>query len=433
MKINYSLKIKKRNQPQWLCWLLIVLPFAFGTLVELLRIPQFIKYTLDVAWVVALLLMVRLKLQDSRHKGNRLVGWAILFFLYTLFNYLFLYQSPIFYLWGARNNFRFYVAFAAFCTFLEPEDVNEYFDFFDKLFWINVVVSLVQYFVFDKNGDFLGGIFGVTQGCNGYSNVFFVIVLTKSVLFYLERREKFSDCFFKFAAVIIVSAMAEMKFFFVEAVIILVLATLFTNFSWRKVGVLLGGLAVVTAGATLLTILFPFFEEFFSLEWFIEKATADTGYTSSGDINRMNAISEVNRRFLELPVQRWFGLGLGNCDYSGFDFLVTPFYARHSWTHYTWLSTAFMYLETGWVGLIFFFGFFVLAFINARKIEKKTTGIARTYCRIAKIISVMCIVIAIYNVSLRTEAGYMAYFVLSVPSIVAKNTPSVKSVDASVG
>jgi hypothetical protein len=97
------------------------------------------------------------------------------------------------------------VAFAAFCAFMDTDDVKEFLGFFDKLFWINIIVSLVQYALLEKRGDYLGGIFGVSQGCNGYSNVFFVIVLTKSVVMYMEGREKLGSCFLKFVAVILVA------------------------------------------------------------------------------------------------------------------------------------------------------------------------------------------------------------------------------------
>lgn len=428
MKVNLRLKIKSRNQPQWLCWLLIVLPFVFGTLIEWLGAPVFLKYTLDVAWLVLLLIMIRMKLQNPKQRGVALAGWTVVFFLYTLVGYVFLYQSPLYYLWGVRNNFRYYVAFAAFCAFLEPDDVEDYFKLFDKIFWVNVVVSLVQYFLLGKKGDHLGGIFGVANGCNAYSNIFFIIVLTKSVVFYMERRERLQDCFWKFAAMILICALAELKFFFVEAAAILICAALFTNFSWRKVGFLLGGAVGISAGAALLAVMFPQFADFFSLEWFMETASSDKGYTNSGDINRMTVIAEINERFLETPLQQLFGLGLGNCDNAAYTFLTTPFFIKYSRLHYTWLSTAFIYLETGWVGLIFFFGFFVLAFMNARKVEKQCTGVARTYCRIAKTMSIMCVLIAIYNSSLRTEAGYMAYFVLSIPSVVAKAPASDKHV-----
>ena len=420
MNSNYTIKIKKRSQPEWLCWLLIVFPLLFGLLNDLLGAPDAIRYVLDLAWLVLLLLIVRFWKLLPMKRAKTLIGWALLFLTYTLLSYLPLYQSGVYYLWGLRNNFRFYLAFWAFCLFLTAKDVQDYLNLFDKLFWLSTVISLVQYFVLDYRGDYLGGIFGVQSGCNGYVNIFYCIVLTKSVIFYLEKKERMAACFSKIAAALVVAALAELKFFFVEVIVIIVLAVLFTDFSWRKVWVILGGMAAVIGGAALLAVLFPNFAGFLSLEWLFSTAISSRGYTSSGDINRLNAISVINERFLREWYQQLFGLGLGNCDISSVSFLNTPFSQKYFWLHYSWLSTAHMYLETGYIGLVFFFGFFIVAFFSAWRIERRCDAAGKPYCRMARIMAVLCVMIAVYNSSLRTEAGYMAYFTLAVPFLIGK-------------
>lgn len=415
-----NLTIKKRTIPEIMCFLLIVMPFWFGTMIEWMGLPNVLRYTLDVAWLLSLVMLALVQGTEVLKRIRSLLVWVGLFFVYTLISYVFKYQSGWYYLWGARNNFRYYIAFVAFCVFLSAWDVDYYLALFDKLFWVNVAVSLVQYFFLEKKGDYLGGIFGVTQGCNAYSNMFFVIILTKTVVFYLEKKETLSSCALKFIAAIIVSALAELKFFFGEAVVILILATLFTRFSWRKVGFIVGGFAAIFAGAALLVAIFPDFIGFLTLENFVSIGSADSGYTSTGDLNRLTAISVINERFFNSWELQMFGFGLGNCDNAAYEFLTTPFFEKYVWMHYTWLSTAYLYLETGWVGLVFFFGFFILVFCKIMQIEKNGEARIKPYCRIARITAIMCISIAIYNASLRTEAGYMAYFVLAIPFVVSK-------------
>ena len=114
-------------------------------------------------------------------------------------------------------------------------------------------------------------------------------------------------------------------------------------------------------------------------------------------------------------------MGLGNCDTSSFAIVNTPFFEQWGHMHYTWMSYAIMYLECGWVGLIFYFGFFVLVYLQIQKIEKRSEGIARTYCRISKIMAILCPLIAVYNSSLRAESAYMAYFVLAIPFVYARS------------
>lgn len=437
MNLNLSIRIKRRTQPQWLCRMIIVLPFVFGTLIDLLRIPAGIKYILDFAWVSALILLIpansHVRTVNAKFQTLSLWLWPVFFAVYAVLLYIPNYQSGLYLLWGIRNNFRYYVAFAAFSTFLSTEDVNDYFGFFEKLFWLNAVVMMVQYFALEIDGDHLGGLFGTDFGCNGYTNLFMAVVLTRSAVMYLEGQEKLKSCAFKYLTATVLAALAELKGFFIEAIVIVVMAVVLTNFSWRKIGFALAGILTILIGSSVLVLLFPGSTDFLTIEKILKITGSTGGYTSTGDLNRLTALSEIDNRFFDTWSLKLFGYGLGNCDVASYDFLTTPFYVANGWIHYTWLSTAFMYLETGWIGLIFFFGFFVLAYMNARKIERVCTGVSRTYCRIAKIMAILCVVVAIYNSSLRTEAGYMAYFVLSVPSIVAKNTPSVKSVDASVG
>lgn len=417
MNPKLTIKIKKRSQSGWLCWLIIVLPFLFGTLNDLLGLPWSIRYLIDVAWFALLLMMVVYRQRLPWRNTRKFIVWAVLFLIYTAMVYLPQYQSGLYYLWGVRNNFRFYVAFVAFCTFLSEQDVDGYFRLLDKLFWINAIVSLFQFFVLEKEGDSLGGLFGVSEGGNGYTNIFFCIVLTKSIIFYLGKKENLSACVWKFITAVVVAALAELKFFFVEAALIIVLAVLFTDFSWRKVLIIAGGFAGIVAGAALLVQIFPSFAGFFTWEWLWENAISSKGYTSSGDMNRLNAISVINEQFLKNGWARLFGLGMGNCETSTFSFLNTPFFEKYGDLHYTWLSYAMMYLECGWIGLVFHLGFFAMVYSRVKAIEKSGTSEVKQVCRVARIMAVLCVVISIYNSSLRTEAGYMAYFVMAAPFV----------------
>lgn len=404
-------RTKKPKQTDILIGILFWIPFLFEGLTGILGFPRAVLYLSDVSWCLLLVYMLL-----SGRRGDLVLGiWIWLFLIYTLLTYLPQWQSPLYYLWGLRNNFRFYAAFFAFAAFLKPADVEGYWKLFDKLFWVDVLVSLYQFFALAIEGDQLGGLFSTETGGNGYTNIFFLIIVTKSVVFYLEKQENLGTCLAKCGAALVVAAMAELKFFYVEFVIVMVLAVLFTSFSWRKLAVILGGAVGVMLCAILLTSLFPGFAGWFSLEWFLEAASSDHGYTSSGDLNRLNAIPQINELWLKNGWQRLFGLGLGNCDTSTFALVNTPFYESYSRMHYTWISYAMMYLETGWLGLIFYWGFFVISYFRIRRIERQSGVTGRSFCRIARIIAVLCVGISLYNSSLRTEAGYMAYFVLAAP------------------
>ena len=75
-----------------------------------------------------------------------------------------------------------------------------------------------------------------------------------------------------------------------------------------------------------------------------------------------------------------------------------------------------MYLETGYIGLILFFGLFLVLFLLARKSNK--SGYADpNHCQIAMTTAIMCMLICIYNSSLRSDSVYMVSFILALPFI----------------
>lgn len=429
MELKIAIPVSRRTQPGWLIHILLMLPFLLGTLHDFLGLPYGIRYLLDGAWLGLLIYLLRFhRSVDWTHiRGFRVLLGA--FLLITALVYPVQYQSGLYYLWGLRNNFRFYVAFLACAAFLTREDVDGYDILFDRVFWINAAVSAVQFVCFRLRGDHLGGIFGTVSGVNSYTNIFFLIVLTRSLVRYLEKQESGALCAAKCLTAVVIAALAELKFFFVELVILLCLAVLVTDFTWRKFWVILGGTMAVLAGAALLTVSFPQYAGWFSPEWMLEAVTARRGYTSAGDLNRLTAIPKINELWLPHWSQRIFGKGLGNCDTSSFGFLNTPFFRSHGHMHYSWIGYAFTYLETGWVGLCFYWGFFLLAAVKACCLGKYSPDADKTRCRTAMILAVFGLLLSVYNASLRAESAYMFYYALAAPFAAGRKQEKEESHD----
>ena len=401
------LRYERKSQPQCLLWALILLLFVFGTLTDWLHLPGAVRYILDPVWIWLLILLVRFREKLCWKDLRGLVLWVLVSFLLPLAGALVLGTKPHYFLWGMRNHFRGYVNFFAVAVFWTHRDVQQFWTVMERLFWLNAGVSLVQ-FGMGYRQDFLGGLFGVYSGVNTYTNLFFAVVLSHSLVSCLAEREGLLGCGLKCAAALFVAAMAELKFFFGEFLVILVLAVVLSERSTRKFWVILGGTGVVLAGAALLAYLFPGWENWFSLEKFWQIASDQRGYTSSGDLNRLTAVSEINRRFFHGFWEKIFGLGLGNCELSGFSFLTTPFAREYQHLHYHWMSIAFVYLEMGWLGLVFFFWFFLLVFFRGKRCADPVAG------RVSQIMAVICLLTGIYNASLRSEAGYLAYVSLAL-------------------
>lgn len=406
------LALQKQNLPRYLAAYILFLPFLFGLFLELLGLPGAVRYTVDMAWCSLVLLAIgkgRLRFHRRLLPMGLVVG---AFLLYSLILLAFRYQSGVWYLWGLRNYFRFYVAFFAFAVCFTEEDAERCFRVLEWLFWINFAAALVQFFVLGHRQDYLGGIFGVDRGRNGtYMLPFFAVMLTRSLLSMLEGTESVGRCFCKCAAALLVAALAEMFGFFLFFGLIVLLAALLTRPSLRKTA-MLGAVAVgIFLSSGLLLRLFGEGSEL-TLSVIRNRLFADH-YATWEDLGRLTAIPTLSRTILTKPWEQAFGLGLGNCDTSTFALCNSEFYQHHSHLHYTWFLSAFLFLETGWVGLGLYLLFFLVCLVAA--VKRSRQGGNRLYCRMGIILCVICMVLTVYNSALRAEGAYILYFALALP------------------
>ncbi len=408
-----TLHIRKRSQAQWAIACISLLPFAFALLNELFSLPHSIRYTVDFACLFLLLLLCVFQTKLNVHLLRPLLWWVGAFFLTSAVLYIFHFESLLSYLWAVRNNFRFYPFFFAAALFSTEQDVDGYLRLFDFLFWVNAIVSLWQYIVLGLTQDRLGGIFGTEPGCLAYINIFFVLIIGKTLIFYLNWRESTWCSLLKCLTALCLSAVMELKFFFAEFILLVMISVCLTRKSKRTLILLFGAIIAVMTGGLLLIAFFPEMAGVMSLEGFWKSAVSQRGYTSSGDLNRLTAIPLINEWFLHDPLQRLFGLGLGNCETSSFAILNTDFYQRYHDLHYSWLSTAFLYLEMGWTGLLFVLGFFLLYERCTAKLQRR--GTQTLYCQLGRVLSLCAPWILIYNSSMRTEAAFMLYLFLAFP------------------
>ena len=408
------LQIKRRSLPQWLSLGILFVPFFLSFFTDFLRLPSVVKYTIDVMWVAVFMMMIIGKQITIKKSITPFAAIAIIWLLYVSLGYLFQYQSVFYFLWGLRNNFRFYVAFLAFATFLDEDDVMSSLHWIDWLFWINIPVTLFQFFVLGYQQDYLGGIFGVERGCNAFTTVLFALVVTKSLYRYFEGRENTWACLVKSGCSLILAAMAELKFFLVLYVIIVLVTMLTTKFSFRKFVALIMLAMLLSFSGSVLTVLFGANEEL-TLQKVFELATAEN-YATSDDLGRFTAIPTISKTFLPEQGDKLFGMGLGNCDTSAFAICNTPFFQTYEYLHYSWFSSAFLFLETGYIGLLLNLSFYIVALVLSIYRQRSGKG-NKLFCQLGIVFAVLCLILTFYNSALRKEVGYIAYFALALPFV----------------
>lgn len=409
-----TLEVRRRTFPEWMVLWIGLFPLLTGTFFSLANLPTALKYTLDVGWVSLLLIMMFSKGLKNRKDTRPLFFLTLFLFLFLLMVYVFRYQSIYYFLWGARNNFRFYVFFFGVILFFKKIDIDSLFKLFNFAFWINLIAILFQYFIYGHSGDFLGGIFGVEKGCNAYTIIFITIVTSISLLRFMCRRESVLVCFAKCAVSLVIAALAELKFFFAIFVLIVIVSFFVTSFSWKKLLVMVFSVGLLMITSMVLVSLFNT-ESFFNISKIWEFATQEN-YSSQETVNRLSAIPTLAKTVLTDPIDRIFGLGLGNCDTSTFALVNTPFYEQFFYLRYNWFSCAIVFLEQGYIGVIANLAFFVVYMALIRK-RLKAVDANPVLCYLGMIMAIVSITLFFYNSSLRAEGAYLVYLIMALPFV----------------
>ena len=231
---NNRLRLRNRTFLQWVTLLVAFWSVIFKPVSYFPGALSYFKYVPDAIVFALLIMTLRRERVRFRRDMMAVVRIAIGFFFYTLLIYMIQYQSVAYFLWGFRNNFRFYIAFFAFVAYLDERDITTWFNAMNTLFWVNAALSVFQFFALGIKGDYLGGIFGILGASNGYTLCFMSIVLTKSLLDSFAGRTKLTGSMAKCVVAIIVAVMAEMRFFFFVMLFLTLFAAVITNFSIKK-------------------------------------------------------------------------------------------------------------------------------------------------------------------------------------------------------
>ena len=113
-----------------------------------------------------------------------------------------------------------------------------------------------------------------------------------------------------------------------------------------------------------------------------------------------------------------FGLGLGNAEYAlSVPMFNSDFYLKYMHTWYYDFTMCFVFIETGFVGLVIYTSLFVYMLLNHLH---RLRGVDCDSCCLGIMMSTLSIILIIYDVSLRNNFGYLIWIMLAVPYIMSK-------------
>lgn len=389
-------------------------------IVNSLGAPYAAIYILDLLNAAAVLCSLKKAKSVFHYVQYGAVLWVFFAFcaLLTLSDVLNAVSFPLV-VWAFRNTFRLFGFFMACVTLLDMGDVERIMKVFYVFQILNVFVSLFQFYALGLRQDNLGGIFGSAAGCNGYSNIFFCMLLCYYAMFCLSGKKPVKYLIIICCSTLVLAAMAEIKFFFFEFSIIMMVAVVAYVQKVRAFVVAALSVIALLVGLQVFASVFP--DSYKSL--FDAKAMTD--YSTKGmagyELSRFGAFGEINQLiFNNDPVKELFGVGFGGAEMSSsIPMFNSDFYYQWGYLNYRWFSHQMWYIETGLVGFLLFVSLFVGHFLYTVRLVARCPK-CKVLLQFVALFTLVTIVNLWYNCSTRIEAGYIIYFALSISCIVAK-------------
>lgn len=400
-------------------WLILIITSFGGLLISTFHVPNFIYYCADLLNILLLFFACRkLKVGRGITSARPLIIIFWLFVLNTVIGIIGNGVPAILAVWGVRNVFRYIVFFISCVVLLEVDDILKFDSILQKIYILNAALALIQYFVLGLKGDYIGGIFGTIQGCNGALTIFLNIALAYFVSKYLYGMLKIRYLAIYTVLYFLVAALSETKGNYIFFVMIIAVSIIVTNKSFKTLIITITAVFALVLGAYFLNRYFPGSLDFL-LDWQEANAYMDASYFGTTTFTRNAALSTANELFFKDNLWLYlFGYGMGACDMSSY--FVSPFYQNYGYMNYRQIGASMTVLQTGYLGLILYFAFFVIIFIisflqGSKLKDKHGKMIMSATCSIA----VFAIVDSFYA-SLYIDAGYWLFFALSIPFIVFK-------------
>lgn len=409
----------------------LVIKFLIGSL----GLTSMLNYVTDAVliWILA---------EFMYQKGEKriplsLVICASLLWVSSILSYALNVYSPLLYLWGFRNNFRF-ILYAMMCAaYLRKRDIETIMDILYGFFLLNILVVTYQFFFVSYSesaiGDFISVLFsnGARRGGNASLDWLMCIVTTYAIVKYLNKTGSLKNAMICIAGSLYMASLAEIKLYFLQLVMIGLLSILICKKSFKSFGFALLGIIGLFIGIQFLYWAFPKFADFFNMETIIGYVTKSGGYSSRGyssGVDRATAFSYVLEHFLHTFSQRVFGIGLGNADFSSFAALTSEFYRRNSWSGYMFFSSSFVTVELGILGFILYATYFANYIrFSAKKVQTKSalTSAEKSVLHTVIIIGLMSFVMILSNQTMKMEtSAYMVNCVLTFAFVVCKDNDS---------
>lgn len=390
-----------------------------------LGLPHSICYLADVMSVFLVVLAIKNFTIDKIRQGKIPLIFMALWLLFMVFTSLGKEASCLRMLWALRNWYRFIPIFAAVFLFLSVKNIEFIFRWMKIFYWVNAALIIFEFAVLGLRKDNLSGLFGNAIGGNGHNNVFICIVLILCLYEWYQGGEFRTRHGLVFFSSLIIAGLSELKVYYFEFVLIVAVAfaLIFLGRNVTKTEAckfVVWSLSSLSAGLYLLYRYYPYHFRVVTGKVSLlsyEETVREYGYV----LGRISGVFELYEKFFSDSL--WYaltGFGFGNCEYSAYSRLTSPFYNRYHYLNYLWCSDHLLFLEGGIIGLLLFVLIFLaFAAVYAKRLiaelkESRAGRESKSYTFIGFLYILIVLINLIYNSSIRTDIAYLSYFILAV-------------------
>lgn len=414
------IRIRNRTDYEKIILGIFIVIFVEGTLS--IFIPQIhpIYYLTDVFNIVLFIGLLRKRIRN-KHNNSYLRLFYFVFFLYialAIIGAIVNFSNIALHLWSFRSYFTTILFFIECVSFEHSDKI----DFLDKLIWINFIVCIIEV-ALGYRQDWVGGIYGVSRGeVNGPLNILLIIIFSRSIVQYLNKEITTWRILILGASSLIIATFAELKIFYVEIVIIFLIASLVTKFSLKKLALIIfGAIGILIAIRVTLSIFPDMNRNMFNPSFMWNYLTNPGGYVgqfahNAGDVNRLSFWDKCVALFHN-KFELLFGFGIGNCDYIELLGLKSDIYMRYEAMHYYMFPLPMILLQQGIIGMVLYIMLLVSLFVAVLKKYRSKDFVSKSQIQMTLILCMMMFIITIYDSSLLGKGGYLFFYILSLPFI----------------
>lgn len=396
---------------------IIVYYFLYNLFARNFGLPEYFSYGIDILCISLYFcgifnekLLGKLEIKPLR---NIFVALIVVTIISAISNF----SNPLNYINGFRTQFATMSVFGGFLTYLKMDDFDKMIAWFYRWQWINLFCAFYQYFILGLSSDNNNGAF-----LNGNAqNVFCAVLCTFYYYKYLNREIPIIKFLFVLFSCLIIAALEEEKFIFIELVLILGYQMLTTRFSLKKITSIFLVFIAFYVGLYYLAYVNgeSSMEVLVSQDRMIEYSQATYEGESYG-LPRFGSSIVIKKMFFTDVSHFFWGLGLGLGDVTSIPFVDNFFADKYGYLMYSNFTFQYVFLHLGIVGTIIYLSFFFFLFFYNLKMRKRIRNTQKYIYDISNVIVLISFATIWYNGSLRWYFGVFLFGMLAYGVVATK-------------